>query len=60
MKKPFGFAGFALVLFAGCAAASQPTPAKKLKVDPEESLSMVVPAKGVQTYECRASQGGAY
>jgi len=64
MKKPFGFAGFAVVLFAGYAAASQPTPpaspAQKLKVDPEESLSIVVPAKGVQVYECRASQGGAY
>ncbi|HXJ52199.1 MAG TPA: DUF3455 domain-containing protein [Burkholderiales bacterium] len=64
MKKRFGFAGFALALFAGYAAASQPTPpaspAQKLKVEPEESLSMVVPAKGVQIYECRASQGGGY
>jgi hypothetical protein len=64
MKKTFGFAGLALALLAGYAFASQPTPpaspAQKLKVDPEESLSMVVPAKGVQVYECRASQGGAH
>ena len=61
MKKPFALASFALVLFAGCAAASQPSspsasPAQKLKVDPDESLAMVVPANGVQIYECRAGQ----
>jgi hypothetical protein len=65
MKKPFALASFMLVLFAGYAAASQPSspaasPAQKLKVDPEESLAMVVPANGVQIYECRASQGGNY
>src|SRR4051812_4700769 len=67
MKKPFALASFMLVLFAGCAAASQPSspsasPAQKLKVAPEESLSMIVPANGVQIYECRASQdkGGRY
>ena len=62
MKKPFALSSFMLVLFAGCAAASQPSsppasPAQKLKVDPDESLAMVVPANGVQIYECRASQG---
>jgi hypothetical protein len=61
MNKPFALASFMLVLFAGYAAASQPSsppasPAQKLKVDPEESLAMIVPAKGVQIYECRASQ----
>jgi hypothetical protein len=63
MKKPFALASFMLVLFAGCAAASQPSspaasPAQKLKVDPEESPAMVVPAKGVQIYECRAAGSG--
>jgi hypothetical protein len=66
MKKPFALASFMLALFAGCAAASQPSSpapstAQKLKVEPEESLSMVVPANGVQIYECRAQgQGGSY
>jgi hypothetical protein len=63
MKKRFGLAGLALFLFAGYAAASQPSSppaslAQKLKVAPEESLAMIVPAKGVQIYECRVSQGG--
>ena len=62
MKKPFALASFLLVLFAGYAAASQPSSppasaAQKLKVAPEESLAMIVPANGVQIYECRASQG---
>ena len=62
MKKPFVLASFMLVLLAGYAAAAQPSsppasPAQKLKVDPEESLAMIVPANGVQIYECRASQG---
>jgi hypothetical protein len=62
MKKPFALASFMLVLFAGYAAASQPSsptasPAQKLKVDPEESLAMIVPANGVQIYECRAAKG---
>jgi hypothetical protein len=65
MKKRFGLAGLALFLFAGYAAASQPSspadsPAQKLKVAPEESLAMIVPAKGVQIYECRATQGAGY
>src|SRR5499426_3490941 len=61
MKQPFGLASLALVLFSGYAAASEPmTPspsvAQRLKVGAEESLAMIVPAKGVQIYECRASQ----
>jgi hypothetical protein len=62
MNKPFGFASFILVLFAGHAAAQPSSPhtsmAQKLKVDPEESLAMIVPAKGVQIYECRAGKAG--
>jgi uncharacterized protein DUF3455 len=58
MKKPFALASFVLVLLAGNAAAAEPSSAaQKLKVDPEESLAMIVPANGVQVYECRASQG---
>jgi hypothetical protein len=62
MKQPFGFASLFLVLFAGHAAAQPSNPptgmAQKLKVGPEESLAMIVPAKGVQIYECRAGKAG--
>jgi hypothetical protein len=67
MKEHFGLASLVLVLFSGCAGASQPSSpspsvAQKLKVGAEESLAMIVPAKGVQVYECRASaaQGAGY
>jgi hypothetical protein len=62
MKKPFAFASFLTVLLAGGHAIAQPSNpsaglAQKLKVGPEESLVMIVPAKGVQIYECRAMKG---
>lgn len=67
MKQPLGLASLAVVLFSGYAAASEPmspspSVAQKLKVGAEESLAMIVPAKGVQIYECRASkvQNGGY
>ena len=61
MKQPFGLASLALVLFSGYAAALEPSSssasvAQKLKVRADESLAMIVPAKGVQIYECRASK----
>ena len=61
MQQPFGLASLALVLFSGYAAAlepSSPSPsvAQKLRVGAEESLAMIVPAEGVQIYECRASK----
>ena len=51
---------------AGCMTPQAPTPAvkvpDKLKPGANESLAMIVPAKGVQIYECRAGkdQAGAY
>jgi hypothetical protein len=46
-----------LVLVAGCASQA-PGPAvevpDKLRPGANESLAMIVPAKGVQIYECRA------
>jgi hypothetical protein len=51
---------------AACASPQPPTPAvkvpEKLKPGANESLAMIVPAKGVQIYECRAKkdQAGAY
>ena len=54
------------LLVAACASLQKPTPTvnvpDKLKPRPNESLEMIVPAKGVQIYECRAKkdQAGVY
>ena len=54
------------LLLAACAALQKPTPMvnvpDKLKPRANESLAMIVPAKGVQIYECVAKkdQAGAY
>jgi hypothetical protein len=54
------------LLVAACASLQRPTPTvnvpDKLKPPANESLAMIVPAKGVQIYECRAKkdQAGAY
>lgn len=51
---------------SGCASLEKPKPLvqvpDKLAADAQESLRMVVPARGVQIYECRAKQDqpGAY
>ena len=53
-------------LVAACASLQKPTPTVnvpgKLKPPANESLAMIVPAKGGQIYECRAKkdQAGAY
>jgi Protein of unknown function (DUF3455) len=54
------------LLLAACAALQKPTPMvnvpDKLKPAANETLAMIVPAKGVQIYECRAKkdQANAY
>ena len=54
------------LLVAACARLQQATPTanvpEKLTLRPNESLTMIVPAKGVQIYECRAKkdQAGTY
>jgi hypothetical protein len=54
------------LLVAACAALQKPTPMvnvpDKLKPPANETLAMIVPAKGVQIYECRAKkdQASAY
>jgi hypothetical protein len=59
-------ASFLPLLVAACASLQKPPPAvnvpDKLKPPASESLVMIVPAKGVQIYECRAKkdQAGAY
>ena len=59
MPKKSKAAGFLLLLAAGC--ASEPATVAvpdKLKAGANESLAMVVPAKGVQIYECKAAKSG--
>src|SRR5262249_42370871 len=59
-------APFVPPLVAACASLEKPTPTvsvpDKLKPPANESLAMIVPAKGVQIYECRAKkdQASAY
>ncbi len=43
-----------VVLLAGCASAVQVP--DTLKAEPGESLALIVPAKGVQIYECRTGK----
>jgi len=51
------------LLVAACAGLDKPTPTvnvpDKLKPPANESLAMIVPAKGVQIYECRAKKDHA-
>ena len=51
------------LLVAACASLQKPAPTvnvpDKLKPAANESLAMIVPAKGVQIYECRAKKGQA-
>ena len=59
-------ASFLLVLVAVCSSAQTLTPTvnvpDKLKPRDNKSIAMIVPAKGVQIYECQAKkdQAGAY
>jgi hypothetical protein len=51
----------ATALVAGC-AATQPASIIPARLNPDatEAMTLIVPAKGVQIYECRASKAGAY
>jgi hypothetical protein len=53
---------FLLLLVAAGASAQAPTVPAKLSPGAGESLAVIVPAKGVQIYECRAKadQAGQY
>jgi hypothetical protein len=54
----------AAALVAGCAGTQQSSPIIPDQLDPgaKEAMTLIVPAKGVQIYECRASKdkAGAY
>src|SRR5882672_10629466 len=67
MSRSSAVTAFVLVfLTAACASRQPPTPLvqvpDKLRPSANESLAMIVPAKGVQIYECRArtDQAGAF
>ena len=61
MLRPSKIAlGLAALLAAGCATRQTVAVPDKLKPGPGESLAMIVPAKGVQIYECRAGKDGGY
>jgi hypothetical protein len=49
-----------ILLLAGCASAPSVDVPEKLQPGSSETLAMIVPAKGVQIYECRAGKEGAY
>ena len=59
-------ASFLHLFVAACASLQKPTPTvnvpDKLKPPANESLAMIVSAKGVQIYQCRVKkdQAGAY
>jgi hypothetical protein len=55
MTKPSAL----MLLLAASATACSSIPAK-LDPGPHQSLAMVVPAKGVQVYECRAKSEGGF
>jgi hypothetical protein len=64
LSKPSKVTVFMLALLvAGCASLQPPRPTvevpDKLKPGANESLAMIVPAKGVQIYECRARKDPA-
>src|SRR5262245_17647651 len=59
MSTGFRFSGCVLVLLLGGCAGTQPSTVDvpdKLKPAAKETLALVVPAKGVQIYECRAKK----
>ncbi|PYN19795.1 MAG: hypothetical protein DMD76_25445 [Candidatus Rokuibacteriota bacterium] len=67
ISKRFQLRVFLLVLLVAACASPQPPTSMvsapdKLKPGASESLAMIVPAKGVQIYECRArkDQAGGY
>ncbi len=57
MYKAIGFSA-AAILAAGCSTSSI-IPAK-LNPAANESVTMIVPARGVQVYECRAGRNGGF
>lgn len=59
MPRP-GFATLLPLLLASACATSPPVVPEKLAPAANESLLMIVPAKGVQIYECRVAKAGGF
>jgi hypothetical protein len=57
MYKSIGVTGV-LVLVGGCAVPS--IIPKQINPGAKETMTLIVPAKGVQIYECRTNKAGAY
>ena len=49
--------GFAALVAAGCAGTPELRVPENLKPAASETLAMIVPARGVQIYKCRAKDG---
>jgi hypothetical protein len=60
MSMPSRLTAFLALCVAGCASAPSVDVPDKLRPGAGETLAMVVPARGVQIYECRAAKEGAY
>ena len=65
MTKPTTAAVLVLALLVpACATSLSPVPLsavpEPLRPDTSETLAMIVPARGVQIYECRAAKEGGY
>ena len=62
MYKQSKLTVLSFLLIAGCASHQTVTVPDKLNPGAKEAMTMVVPAKGVQIYECRAvkDKAGAY
>lgn len=63
MLREFGILAFVTPVIAACASPQSPASSAgvpaNLKPGANESLAMILPAKGVQIYECRARKGQA-
>ena len=61
MFRNLKIVAFATPVIAACASLQSPAPVAavpaNLKPGANESLAMILPAKGVQIYECRAGKG---
>lgn len=56
LRKSGAVAGSIALVLAACTSSAPVTVPDKLRPTANESLAMIVPARGVQIYECRASK----
>ena len=58
MYRTFGLTS--VLLIGGCATTTPAIIPEQLNPGAKETMTLIVPAKGVQIYECRANQAGVY